>query len=82
MVVTVVGFPFGTNLRATKVEETKHVIQFGGERGGCGYSTRCIDYEAVYQDIHAVVVAAGSIPVKTMDCWMKQKRLLHAYWPF
>ncbi len=69
LVVTVVGFPLGANVTATKVEETKHVIKLGANEADMVISLGALkegDYSTVYQDIHAVVEAAGSIPVKVI----------------
>src|SRR3990172_13037078 len=68
-VITVVGFPLGANITATKVEETKHVIELGANEVDMVIPIGALkdhDYKAVYQDICAVVEAAGSIPVKVI----------------
>lgn len=68
-VVTVVGFPLGANITATKVEETKHVIKLGANEVDMVIPIGALkegDYRAVWQDIRAVVEAAGSIPVKAI----------------
>lgn len=67
LVITVVGFPLGANLTATKVEETEQVLQQGASEVDMVIPLGALkegDYRAVYQDIRAVVEAAGSIPVK------------------
>ena len=69
LVVTVVGFPLGANLTATKVEETKQVIKLGANEVDMVVARGALkggDYTLVYQDIRAVVEAAGSIPVKVI----------------
>ena len=69
LVITVVGFPLGANLAATKVEETKQVIELGANEVDMVIPLGALkegDYRTVYQDIRAVVVAAGSIPVKVI----------------
>ncbi len=68
-VITVVGFPLGANITATKVEETKHVIELGANEVDMVIPIGALkdgDYRAVWQDIRAVVEAAGSIPVKVI----------------
>ena len=69
LVITVVGFPLGANLTTTKVEETKHVIQLGANEVDMVIPLGALkegDYRTVYQDIRAVVEAAGSVPVKVI----------------
>jgi deoxyribose-phosphate aldolase len=69
VVVTVAGFPLGANITATKVEETKHVIESGANEVDMVIPVGALkdgDYRAAYEDIRAVVEAAGSIPVKTI----------------
>lgn len=69
LVITVVGFPLGANLTATKVEETRHVIQLGANEVDMVIPLGALkegDYRTVYQDIRAVVEAVGSIPVKVI----------------
>ena len=69
LVVTVVGFPLGANLTATKVEETKHVIQLGANEVDMVIPLGALkdgNYRAVYDDLRAVVEAAGSMPVKVI----------------
>lgn len=69
LVITVVGFPLGANLTTTKVEETKHVIQLGANEVDMVIPLGALkegDYRTVYEDICAVVEAAGSIPVKVI----------------
>ena len=68
-VITVVGFPLGANVTATKVEETRHVIELGANGVDMVIPIGALkdhDYKTVYQDIRAVVEAAGSIPVKVI----------------
>ena len=68
-VITVVGFPLGANITATKVEEAKHVIELGANEVDMVIPIGALregDYRAVWQDIRAVVEAAGSIPVKVI----------------
>jgi len=63
-VITVVGFPLGANITATKVEEAKHVIELGANEVDMVIPIGALkdgDYRAVWQDIRAVVEAAGSI---------------------
>ncbi|MBU6390805.1 MAG: deoxyribose-phosphate aldolase [Planctomycetota bacterium] len=69
LVVTVVGFPLGANVTATKVEETKHVIKLGANEVDMVVSLGALkdgDYRTAYQDIRMVVEAAGIIPVKVI----------------
>ena len=68
-VITVVGFPLGANITITKAEETKHVIELGANEVDMVIPIGILkegDYRAVWQDIRAVVEAAGSIPVKVI----------------
>ena len=68
-VITVVGFPLGANITATKVEETKHVLELGANEVDMVIPIGALkdsDYSAVWQDIRAVVEAAGPIPVKVI----------------
>jgi len=69
IVVTVVGFPLGANVTATKVEETKHVVELGANEVDMVIPIGALkgsDYRAVYEDIRAVVEVAGAIPVKVI----------------
>jgi len=69
LVITVVGFPLGASLTATKSEETKQVIKLGANEVDIVIALgalKAADYKTVYQDIRAVVTAAGSIPVKVI----------------
>lgn len=69
LVITVVGFPLGANLTATKVEETRHVIQLGAHEIDMVIALGALkdgDYSAAYHDISAVVEVAGLIPVKVI----------------
>lgn len=69
LVITVVGFPLGASLTATKSEETKQVIKLGANEVDMVIALGALkasDYKTVYQDIRAVVTAAGSIPVKVI----------------
>lgn len=69
VVVTVVGFPLGANVTATKVEETKHVVELGANEVDMVIPIGALkgsDYRAVYEDIRAVVEVAGAIPVKVI----------------
>jgi len=68
-VITVVGFPLGANITATKVEETKHVVESGANEVDMVIPIGALkegDYRVVWQDICAVVEAAGSILVKVI----------------
>ena len=68
-VITVVGFPLGANVTATKVEETRHVIELGANEVDMVIPIDALkehDYKTVYQDILAVAEAAGSIPLKVI----------------
>ena len=68
-VITVVGFPLGANVTATKVEETKHVIELGANEVDMVIPIGALkdgEYRTVWQDIRAVVEAAGSILVKVI----------------
>jgi deoxyribose-phosphate aldolase len=69
LVITVVGFPLGANVTAIKAEETKHVIKLWANEVDMVIALGALkegDYRTVYQDIRAVVEAAGSIPVKVI----------------
>jgi len=69
LIVTVVGFPLGANLTATKVEETKHVINLGANEVDMVIALGALkegNYKTVYNDIRAVVKSVESIPVKVI----------------
>lgn len=69
LIITVIGFPLGTSLTVTRVEETKHVINLGVNEVDMVVSIGALkdgDYGTVYDDIRAVVETAGSIPVKVI----------------
>ncbi|MBI2469786.1 MAG: deoxyribose-phosphate aldolase [Planctomycetes bacterium] len=69
LVITVIGFPLGANVTATKVAETKHVIGLGANEVDMVIPIGALkegDYRAVYKDICAVVETAGVIPVKVI----------------
>lgn len=69
LVVAVVGFPLGGSLTASKVEETKQVIKLGANEVDMVIALGALkdgDYKTVFQDIRAVVEAAGLIPVKVI----------------
>jgi deoxyribose-phosphate aldolase len=68
-VVTVVGFPLGASLTATKVVETSQVREQGANEVDMVISIGALKegaYEKVYQDIRSVVTAAGILPVKVI----------------
>ena len=68
-VITVVGFPLGANVTATKVEETKLVIELGANEVDMVISLGALkdgDYKTVCEEIRAVVEAAGQVPVKVI----------------
>jgi deoxyribose-phosphate aldolase len=69
LVVSVVGFPFGSSLTGTKVDETKRVIDAGANEVDMVVALSALkggDLKTVYQDIRAVVSTATSIPVKVI----------------
>ena len=69
LVATVVGFPLGGSLTTTKVEEIKQVIELGAQEVDMVIALSPLkvgDYNTVYQDIQAIVEAAGSVPVKVI----------------
>ncbi len=68
-VVTVVGFPLGANLSKTKAEEARAVIEHGADEVDMVISVGRLksgEYQTVFNDIRAVVEAAGRIPVKVI----------------
>lgn len=69
IVVAVVGFPLGANLSDTKAEETKAVISRGADEVDMVLPVGVLkagEYSAVFNDILAVVKAAGPVPVKVI----------------
>jgi len=76
-----VGFPSGGNTTSIKVAETHELIKLG-----CSEIDVVINvgklisgfYQETYQDIHAVVEAAGSVPVKViLEChYLSEKDIL------
>ena len=69
LVIVTVGFPLGANLTVTKVEETQHVIKLGANEVDMVIALGALkdgNYEEVYKDIHDVVVASRSVPVKVI----------------
>ncbi|MCF6150554.1 MAG: deoxyribose-phosphate aldolase [Candidatus Kuenenia sp.] len=68
-VVTVVGFPFGTNLTVTKVEEARQVKLCGATEIDMVMRIGALkegNYHAVYDDIRSVVEVDTSVPVKVI----------------
>jgi deoxyribose-phosphate aldolase len=68
-VVVVIGFPLGANLIATKVEETRQVIDLGAQEIDMVLPVgllKAAEYEAVFRHLEAVVVAAKPLPVKVI----------------
>jgi len=69
LIVTVIGFPLGSNLTKTKEEEAKDVIKAGANEVDMVMAVGLLkgkQYKLVYDDIRAVVKAAGSAPVKVI----------------
>ena len=69
LVVSVVGFPLGANLSATKAAETRAVIAAGADEVDMVLSIgrlKAGELDAVAVDIAAVVDAAGGKPVKVI----------------
>ena len=69
LVVSVVGFPLGANLSATKAAETRAVIDAGADEVDMVLPIgrlKAGELDAVFDDIAAVVVAAGGKPVKVI----------------
>ena len=68
-VVSVVGFPLGASLTATKVHETRAVIEAGADEVDMVLQIGLLkggDLPAAFDDIAAVVAAAGGRPVKVI----------------
>lgn len=68
-VCTVIGFPLGTNATATKVFETKQAILDGATEIDMVINVGALkdkDYDAVYEDIKAVVDVANGTLVKVI----------------
>jgi deoxyribose-phosphate aldolase len=68
-VVSVVGFPLGASLTATKAQETRAVIEAGADEVDMVLPIGLLkggDRAAVHDDIAAVVAAAGGKPVKVI----------------
>jgi len=66
---TVVGFPLGANLTATKVFEAGRAIEDGADELDMVMdlgSAKSGAWEQVTADIHAVVETAGDVPVKVI----------------
>ncbi len=66
---TVVGFPLGSNTTATKVFETRQVIESGAGEVDMVISigaARALDFTAVLEDIRRVVAAAETAVVKVI----------------
>ncbi len=69
LLVSVVGFPLGANLSATKAAETRAVIDAGADEVDMVLSIgrlKAGELDAVEGDIAAVVDAAGGKPVKVI----------------
>ena len=69
LVVSVVGFPLGANLSATKAAETRAVIDAGADEVDMVLAIgrlKAGELDAVEGDIAAVVAAAGGKPVKVI----------------
>jgi deoxyribose-phosphate aldolase len=68
-VVSVVGFPLGASLTATKAQETRAVIEAGADEVDMVLPIGLLkdgDLSAVFDDIAAVVAAAAGKPVKVI----------------
>jgi deoxyribose-phosphate aldolase len=69
LVVSVVGFPLGANLSATKAAEARAVIAAGADEVDMVLPIgrlKAGEADAVFDDIAAVVAAAGGKPVKVI----------------
>lgn len=69
LVISVVAFPFGASLTATKVEETRHVIEMGADEVDMVISIGALKqaaYQEVYSDVLEVVKIARKTPVKVI----------------
>lgn len=69
LVVTVVGFPLGANLSGTKAVETVAMISKGADEVDMVISIGALksrDFRAAFNDIRAVVEAAGPVAVKVI----------------
>lgn len=82
LTVTVVGFPLGTTSTASKVSETKWVVENGAQEVDMVIHIGKLkekDYEYVYNDIKAVVDAA-KVPVKVIieTCYLTDEEKVAA----
>lgn len=69
LVVTVVGFPLGATLTKTKAEEAKALVARGADEVDMVIAVGLLkekQYREVFEDIGAVVSAAGGAPVKVI----------------
>ena len=69
MVGGVVGFPSGADTTAMKVNTAKELLNLGCDELDMVINVGDLksgNYKAVYDDIHAVVQAAGDIPLKSI----------------
>jgi deoxyribose-phosphate aldolase len=68
-VISVVGFPLGSNLTTTKEEEANQVIENGADEIDVVMTISALkdrDFEFVFRDIQSVVRAARTKPVKVI----------------
>jgi len=68
-IITVVGFPLGANVTATKAEEAKHIMALGADEVDMVITIGALkdgEYRTVYDDIRAVTETVGSNPVKVI----------------
>jgi deoxyribose-phosphate aldolase len=83
LVCTVIGFPLGTNVTATKVAETRQALLDGADEFdmvihiGDALEGR---FERIEQDIYAVVQAAASHTVKVIveTCYLSDEQIVQA----
>ncbi|MBU0650719.1 deoxyribose-phosphate aldolase, partial [bacterium] len=82
-IVTVIGFPLGMNITNTKVNEVHNGIEAGADEVDMVIPVGILksgDYKAVFEDIRAVVEAAGNTPVKVIIeiCLLTQEEKIAA----
>lgn len=82
-VVSVVGFPLGTNTQYCKAREAEELAELGADELDMVLSIPMIkskDYKYVYEDIRSVVEASQGRPVKVIieTCYLTQEEKIAA----
>ena len=83
LVCTVIGFPLGANTKEVKAFETKNAIENGAQEVDMVVNVGLVkahDYDAVYEDIKAVVDAANGTLVKVIleTCYLTNEEIVEA----